>query len=1015
VTGTSPLRRSRAASHPLRMWRLPLVAVASLFLAFCGVRMVATAQDVPPPIILNLSEGIGVSGGQQAVGPATTTVTEPIGVGDPTGVFSPATPKPTEGIVVSDTVTVLGPAVVTLTEGIAVGDASANQTGRRVTVTEGISIGDAVTIRLPDADVSVQLSATPDPANPGAPLTYLVTLGNNGPGAATAARFTFTAPVGTTFVSIDGGFACAPVASALDCRSTQGSAFSVASGATAAFHLVFNVASNATGPLVATVTATSDASDPTLANNTATLSTRVNAAPAVTPAAAQTVTEGTSASVALGSFTDDPGDGPWTVTIDWGDGTPPTTRTVQSAGALAPESHTFVEGPASLTVRVRVTDRANLSGEATFTVTVANAPPASVALTLAQATIDEAGTATLSGSFTDPGTQDAHTVVIDWKDGSAPTTISLPAGTLTFSATHEYADDAPTATPADPYAIGATVTDDDGASAQGMMTLTVRNVPPVLGAITAPAAPQPAGAGVNASALFTDVGTLDTHAGTWSWGDGSTSAAMIVEANGAGTASGSHTYSAAGVYTVTLTLTDDDTGTATATFLMRVNGAPAVTPAAAQNVSEGTSASVALGAFTDDPGDAPWTVTIDWGDGTPTTTRTAQSAGTLAPETHTYVEGPASMTVRVRVTDQWGLSGEATFTVTVANAPPGSLVLSLAQPVIDEAGTATLSGSFSDPGTQDAHTVIIEWKDSSAPTTISLPAGTLAFNATHTYADDAPTATPVDPYAITVVVTDDDGASAQGTTTLTVRNVPPVLGAITAPSAPQATGTSVSASASFTDVGTSDTHAGTWSWGDGTTSTATIVEANGAGTASGTHTYSAAGVYTITLTLTDDDTGSASATFRYVVVYDTTSGFVTGGGWITSPAGAYVADPSLTGRASFGFVSRYQRGQTVPSGNTQFQFQAADLSFKSTSYDWLVIAGARAQYKGLGTINGSGDYAFMLTAVDGQTNGGGGTDRIRIKIWDRATGNVVYDNQLGVDENAQPSTVLGGGSIVIHQ
>jgi uncharacterized repeat protein (TIGR01451 family) len=996
------------------MWRLALVVFASLFLAFCGARMVATAQDVPPPIVLNLSEGIGVSGGQQAVGPATADVTEPIGVGDPTGVFPPATTGPTEGIAVSDTVTIVGPAIVTLTEGIGVGDASANQTGIRVTVSEGIAIGDAVTIQIPDADVYAQLSATPDPVNPGSQLTYLVTLGNNGPGTAAAARFTFAPPAGTTYVSIDGGFACAPVASGLDCRA-QGSAFGVASGATAAFHLVVSVAPNATGPLVATVTATSDAGDPTPANNTATVSTRLNVAPSVTPPAAQTASEGTSSSVALGTFADGPGDGPWTVTIDWGDGTPTTTRTVQSAGPLASETHTFVEGPASLIVRVTVTDRWGLAGEATFTVSVLNAPPASTALTFAQSTIDEAGTATLSGSFTDVGTQDAHTVVIDWKDGSAPTTIALPAGTLTFHATHQYADDAPTATPADSYAIGATVSDDDGASAQGTTTLTVRNVPPVLGVITAPSAPQPTAASVSASAPFTDVGRLDTHAGTWSWGDGSTSAATIIGSNGAGTASGSHTYSAAGVYTVTLTLTDDDTGAATATFLARVNGAPAVTSAAAQTVPEGTSASVALGAFTDDPGDAPWTVTVDWGDGTPATTRTVQSAGTLAPETHTFVEGPATPIVRVRVTDRWGLAGEATFTVTVANAPPGSLTLTLAQPAIDEAGTATLSGSFSDPGTQDAHTVVIDWKDGSAPTTIALPAGTLTFNATHDYADDAPTATLADPYAIGVTVTDDDGASAQGTTTLTVRNVPPVLGGITAPTAPQAAGTSLSASALFTDVGRLDTHAGTWSWGDGSTSAAAIVEATG--TASGTHTYSAAGVYTVTLTLTDDDTGAATATFRYVVVYDATAGFVTGGGWITSTAGAYLADRSLTGRASFGFVSRYQRGQSVPSGTTQFQFQAADLSFKSASYEWLVIAGARAQYKGVGAINGSGDYGFLLTAVDGQTSGGGGTDtdRIRIKIWDRATGNVVYDNQLGADENAQPSTVLGGGSIVIHQ
>ena len=61
------------------------------------------------------------------------------------------------------------------------------------------------------------------------------------------------------------------------------------------------------------------------------------------------------------------------------------------------------------------------------------------------------------------------------------------------------------------------------------------------------------------------------------------------------------------------------------------------------------------------------------------------------------------------------------------------------------------------------------------------------------------------------------------------------------------------------------------------------------------------------------------------------------------------------------------------------------MNFHSTSYEWLVVAGARAQYKGEGTINGSGNYGFMLTAIDGQINGGGGVDKFRIKIWDKAT------------------------------
>ncbi len=56
----------------------------------------------------------------------------------------------------------------------------------------------------------------------------------------------------------------------------------------------------------------------------------------------------------------------------------------------------------------------------------------------------------------------------------------------------------------------------------------------------------------------------------------------------------------------------------------------------------------------------------------------------------------------------------------------------------------------------------------------------------------------------------------------------------------------------------------------------------------------------------------------------------------------------------------------------------------------------------------------MLTAVDGAINGGGGTDKFRIKIWDSLTNNIVYDNELGKDDTGTPTTAIGGGSIIIH-
>jgi hypothetical protein len=125
----------------------------------------------------------------------------------------------------------------------------------------------------------------------------------------------------------------------------------------------------------------------------------------------------------------------------------------------------------------------------------------------------------------------------------------------------------------------------------------------------------------------------------------------------------------------------------------------------------------------------------------------------------------------------------------------------------------------------------------------------------------------------------------------------------------------------------------------------------------------------------------------------------------------------LTGKANFGFVSKYQKGQSTPTGETEFQFKVGNLNFHSVLYDWLVVSGARAQYKGTGTINGAGNYGFLLTAIDGQINGGGGVDKFRIKIRDKNNSDtIVYDNQIGTADGdpLAATTALGGGSIVIH-
>ncbi|HEX5589393.1 MAG TPA: multicopper oxidase domain-containing protein [Candidatus Limnocylindrales bacterium] len=207
----------------------------------------------------------------------------------------------------------------------------------------------------------------------------------------------------------------------------------------------------------------------------------------------------------------------------------------------------------------------------------------------------------------------------------------------------------------------------------------------------------------------------------------------------------------------------------------------------------------------------------------------------------------------------------------------------------------------------------------------------------------------------------------------------------------------------------------TYDWDDG--GATSVGAATGGPGYRASHVFSQAGVYTVTATVENE--GWSDSDSVLIVVYDPSAGFVTGGGTIASPAGAYVTAPLLSGEASFGFVSKYKKGQNVPDGQTEFRLRFADFEFHSSAYQWLVVAGSKAQFKGTGTVNGSGSFGFILTAVDGQLNGGsGGLDRFRIKIWDEDAGDaVVYDNALGAsdDIDAPGPQPIGGGSIVIHK
>jgi endonuclease G len=256
--------------------------------------------------------------------------------------------------------------------------------------------------------------------------------------------------------------------------------------------------------------------------------------------------------------------------------------------------------------------------------------------------------------------------------------------------------------------------------------------------------------------------------------------------------------------------------------------------------------------------------------------------------------------------------------------------------------------------------------------------------------------TPDDNGAYDVSVTVFDLANAHGSDleTVTATNVAPAITSVSGPTGPLQLGASATISVTYGDPGTADTHTANLTWDDSMTST---VSCSG-GTCTAPHTYAAPGVYGVTIVVSDDDGGSDSATFHSVIVVDNNGGFVTGGGFINTPSG----------KGNFDVNAKYLPHDATPSGNTSFKLGGSD--FKSTSYNWLVVNGAQAQYQGTGTINGSGLYGFLVTVNDGSP------DKFRIRVWDTTTMNTVYDNVPGGDDDIDTANpqAIGGGSIVIH-
>jgi hypothetical protein len=237
--------------------------------------------------------------------------------------------------------------------------------------------------------------------------------------------------------------------------------------------------------------------------------------------------DGTPATMSFGEVTDpstDDLDAGFSYSYDFGDG----NDFVAGAQTQAlPNS--VVADNGTVTVRGRITDKDGGSRDYLTVVNVDNVAPTITSLDVTPQ-INEAGTVTLTGIYTDPGVEDTHTLEIDWGDGTTSRN-EVEAGV--FSAQHTYLDDALSATPsgADDFAINVKLLDDDDGFDERRVITRVTNVAPTLDELgfegLGLAGTVNEGSTVTLTGNFDDVGTLDSHTVVIDWGDGETETVRV--------------------------------------------------------------------------------------------------------------------------------------------------------------------------------------------------------------------------------------------------------------------------------------------------------------------------------------------------------------------------------------------------------------------------------------------------------------------------------------------------------
>src|SRR3954469_9687206 len=431
-----------------------------------------------------------------------------------------------------------------------------------------------------------------------------------------------------------------------------------------------------------------------------------NVAPFVDLSGPTMVDEGASNSWSLGPVVDPGTDTVSQYIVHWGDGNTDTFTAAQIAAMSNTIGHTYADGPNNFTISLDLVDEDGThSAVDTLGVTVKDVAPF-VDLT-GPTMVNEGSAGSWSlGPVVDPGTDTVSQYVVHWGDGSTDTFTSAQIAAMSNNVGHTYADGP------NNYTISLDLVDEDGThTSVDTLDVTVKDVAPFVD-LTGPTMVNEGEANTWNLGPVVDPGTDTVTEYVIHWGDGNTdtftSAQIAAMSNNVG-----HTYAdGPNNYNITVDLVNED-GTHLAVDTLGVavkNVPPFVDLTGPTMVNEGAPNTWMLGPVVDPGTDTVSQYVIHRGDGASDTFTAAQIAGMASTIGHTYAEGPNNYTISVDLTDEDGTYlAVDTLDVAVKNVSP--TVALDAVPDISENGMATLTGTFSDLGLQDAHTVTVTWGD----------------------------------------------------------------------------------------------------------------------------------------------------------------------------------------------------------------------------------------------------------------------------------------------------------------